>query len=619
MSTETSPRAPFDDIDRIERTLHDAVARTPTQAAAWAQLAMHLSSYGEHRRAVDVLWRAVAACGDNPALLQAIADLLVDVAGHPDRLEALARLASARPDDAVAQVNFGLEALLTPNPTNALGPLRRAVELGEARIAVLLNIASAELQMGSFDAAVGLFDRVLQLEPGNPTATVERWFASLTAFDWFGALALEPAVEQFFRSGSSSEVSPLRALALKMKDPATLRHYVERGARSHLSGRGLRHAGESTGNRLRIGYLSADFHDHATARLAGGLFRAHARDQFEVFAYSYGPRSGSATAADMRACTEHWHDIAEHDDTAAIALIRSHKIDVLIEMKGHTSGTRPEISRQRVAPVQIHYLGCPGPVGGFGIDYFVADNVTVPRGADDEFNVPVLKLPRSYQATDNRRALPVATTRESAGLSEDTLLLCNSNQLWKIRPDFMAIWCRALRACPSALLWLLQSSESAQIRVDANLQAWLLSSGMEDVAERILFVPRLPNEAHMSRLAMVDLVLDQLPCGSHTTASDALWAAVPLLTVTGNTFAGRVASSLLTTHGEQSFITPTTAAYEARLLELLADPQQLAAARTRLEAKRSASPLFDTAGFVRDWEAMLNNIHTENARTRRAA
>ena len=616
MSTETSRRTAFDDLDRIENTLRDAAMRTPTHPVGWAQLASHLSKRGESRRAVAVLWEAVAACGDNPALLQAIADLLIDAPAHPDRLEALARVAGARPGDASAQVSFGLAALLTPNPVGALGPLRRAVELGEGRIDVLLNIASAELQMGSFDTAIALFDRILATESDNPTATIERWFASLTTGDWPGALALEPAVEQVFSLGSSSAISPLRALALPTKDPALMRHYVERGARAHLSGRGLRHAGRSPTNRIRVGYLSADFHDHATARLSRGLFATHALDRFEVFVYSYGPRSAAAVASDIEASVEHWHNIAEADDDAAVALIRSHKIDVLIEMKGHTAGARPEISRQRVAPVQMHYLGCPSPVGGFGIDYFVADEVTVPPGADDEFNVPVVRLPRAYQVTDSLRAVPVAITRTSVGLSDDTLLLGNFNQLWKIRPEFMAIWCRALRSCPRALLWLLEPCESTRSRVEANLNAWFSSAEFEDVAERVMFVPRLPNEAHMNRLAAVDLVLDQLPCGSHTTASDALWAAVPLLTVTGNTFAGRVASSLLTTHGEDSFITLNKEAYEARLLELLAAPQQLAAAKTRLAGKRRTSPLFDTAGFVRDWEALLTTVCAENASAR---
>ena len=614
MNTETSPRTAFGDLDRIERSLHDAAKRTAGHPAGWAQLAIHLSNKGEPRRAVAVLWEAVAACGDNPALLQAIADLLIDAPGHPDRLEALARTANALPDNLMAQVNFGLSALLAPNPAGALRPLRRAVELGEERIDVLLSIASAELQMGSFEAAIALFDRVLALEPDNPTAIVERWFASLTTCDWPGALALEPAVEHVFSRCSPSDVSPLRALALPTKDPAQLRHYVEHGARAHLPGRGLRHAGQSTTNRIRVGYLSADFHDHAIARLSRGLFGAHAPDQFEVFAYSYGPRSAAVVAADIEASVEHWHNIAEVDDDAAVALIRSHKIDVLIEMKGHTAGARPEISRQRVAPVQMHYLGCPGPVGGFGIDFFVADDITVPLGAESEFNVPVVRLPRAYQVNDSRRAVPVAVTRTSVGVSEDTLLLGNFNQLWKIRPEFMAIWCRALRSCPRASLWLLEPSESTRSRVEANLNAWLSNAGFEDVADRVVFVQRLPNEAHMNRLATVDLIVDQLPYGSHTTASDALWAAVPLLTVAGNTFAGRVASSLLTTHGEDSFITPNKEAYEARLLELLSAPQQLAAAKTRLAAKRSTSPLFDTAGFVRDWEALLTTVYAENAR-----
>ena len=609
--SESRRSAAYDDIERTERMLYQAAKRTPRHPFGWAQLALFLSGRGEHRRAVAVLWEAIANCGDEPVLLQSIADLLVDAPGHPDRVEALGRLANLQPDETAAQTNFGLEALLAPNPVGALGSLRRAVELGEARIDVLLCIASAELQMGSLARANSILNDVLAKDPHNSVALVERWFAGLSTLEWQRTSTLEAGVREVFETGNSLVAAPWMALALPVDDPERLRRFVERGSRSHLPGLGLRHAGQRRSDRIRVGYLSSDFHDHATTLLTRGLFREHGRSEFEVFGYSYGPHSAAERATDIAASVEHWHDISALGDDAAVALIRSHKLDALVEMKGHTSGARPEITRQRVCPIQIHYLGFPGPVGGFGVDYFVGDSVTIPLGAEAEINVPILRLPRAYQANDSQRFVPVAQTKRALGLSDDSILLANFNQLWKIRPEFMSIWCRTLRRHPRALLWLLSPSETNRPLVDCNLQDWLRFAGFEDVAERIVFVARLPNEEHLNRLAAVDLVLDQLPCGSHTTASDALWAGVPLLTVCGNTFAGRVASSLLTTHGEPSFITPSLETYELRLNELLAEGDELAVARRRFTAKRATSSLFDTTGFVRDWEAMLSAVCAE--------
>ena len=613
MSSLSPQSAAIDGFDHIERSLRKSAMDSSSKPQGWAQLALYLSGRGEHRRAVAVLWEAVIHCGDLPVLLQAIADLLVDAPGHPDRLEALARLARACPNDAKALTQFGLAALSAPNPADGLATLRRAVELGESDVEILLTLASAERQLGSVESAVKLYERVLAIAPEHPTALVERWHCGLSNLDWVRTTELEPKVAALFSKETTEHVAPFMALALPAENPELLRDFVERGAKSFLSGRGLRRVGVTPGERLRVGYLSADFLDHATTLLSRGMFVAHDKSRFEIFIYNYGPRSTAEGPAHIAASIEHWHDIAALDDPLAATLIRSHKLDVLVEMKGHTAGARPEISRQRVAPVQVHYLGFPGPVGGFGIDYFVADDVTVPVGTEKEFNVPVIKLPRAYQVNDSQRAVPVAVTRESLGLSEDTTLIANFNQLWKIRPEFMRVWGRALRAFPNAMLWLLGNGETGDQLATENLQIWLQQEGLQDVGTRICFVPRLGNVLHMNRLATVDLCVDQLPCSSHTTAADSLWAGVPLLTVTGRTFAGRVAASLLTTHDEQSFIAANMLAYEARLFELLADPRQLVEARRRLEEKRHTSPLFDTAGFVRDWELTLSQLASDGS------
>ena len=610
MSNMQSTPAAFDEYDRVERNLLSAARQSPTSPGGWAQAAIYLSNRGEHLRAVQVLWEAIAACGNLPVLLQAIADLLANTPGHPERIEALARLVAAQPDNVDALVNLGFAALQAPNPTDALPPLRRAVELGASGVEVLLTLASAERQLGSITSALELYDRVLKLVPDHATAIVERWHSGLGVLDWSQAMALEPRVAAIFERETPKHVSPLMALALPPPRAEFMRDFVERGARSYLSGRGLRHVGAVSKDRLRVGYLSADFVDHATTVLTRSMFGAHDRTKFEVYIYSYGPRSVASGPAHIAASVEHWHDISTLDDDAAASLIRSHQLDVLVEMKGHTAGSRPEISRQRVAPVQVHYLGCPAPVGDFGIDYYVGDGITVPAGCEHEFNVPVYKLPRCYLVNDQGRAIPTASSRSSLGVPDDAVLLGNFNQLWKLRPEFMVIWCRVMRSNPKTLLWLLDAGERNNQAVAANLDNWLKQEGFADLSQRIIFMPRLRNEPHMNRLCAVDLCVDQLPYGSHTTAADALWAGVPVLTVRGNSFAGRVGVSVLTAHDETSFIADDLADYEARLTDLVASPSKLKAAKDRLIQKRATSPLFDTDGFMRDWEVMLTQLHS---------
>lgn len=611
MSTTFATATPLKGLDASERALYKSALKTPSQPEGWARLAQHLSGRGEHRKAVACLWEGVASCGNLPHLLGAIADLLIDAPGHPDRIEALARLAVEKPDDVPTLVNLGMAALHAPNASYALPSLRRAVELGENRLAVLLPLALVERQFGSIEASLALFARAVAIEPDHKAALVEYWYTCLNAFDWVRAAQLQPAVEMAFDTQDAKYISPQVGLALPLNKPHRLRDLVERNAPSRLSGRGFRHAGEAVTGRLRVGYLSSDFFDHATLLLTRGLFAAHDRDRFEVFVYSYGPSGVAQGTPLISDSVEHWYDIAEASDDAAASLIRSHKLDVLVEMKGHTAASRGGISRQRVAPVQIHYLGCPGPVGGFGIDCFVADDVTVPPGAEDQFNVPVVRLPRPYQVNDDQRPIPHPVSRASPGAADDSIVLANFNQLWKISPEFMGIWARALRAHPKAVLWLLEPTANDRNLVMTNLHEWLNTHGLGDVARRISFQPRLKNDAHMNRLAACDLALDQLPCGSHTTASDALWAGVPLLTVTGDSFAGRVATALLSYHGEAAFITNTIADYERRLGELLDNPDELANARRRLLEKRTTSPLFDTAGFTRDWESLLFAVHKD--------
>ncbi len=279
--------------------------------------------------------------------------------------------------------------------------------------------------------------------------------------------------------------------------------------------------------------------------------------------------------------------------------IRGDGIDVLVELKGHTAGNRLGITCRRPAPIQLHYLGFPGTLGLGAISHLVADAVVAPPGEEADYHETLLRMPLCYQVNDDRRVLPAAPARSALGLPDDGIVLACFNQTTKLSRAFFRLWVQAMKEVPRSVLWLYVPNEIAQ----RNLRREGEREGLDPA--RIVFAPKVPNEAHIARLRAADLALDLLPCGSHTTGSDALWAGVPLLSCRGATFAGRVGASLLAAVGLPELARETTEDYGAELLRLLRHPERLRAYKDYLDTERRRLPLFDTEGFTHAWERML--------------
>jgi predicted O-linked N-acetylglucosamine transferase (SPINDLY family) len=294
-----------------------------------------------------------------------------------------------------------------------------------------------------------------------------------------------------------------------------------------------------------------------------------------------------------------WRDVREADDRQAAARIAADDLDVLVDLKGHTQGARLGILAPRPAPRQIHYLGYPGTIAYAAIDAIVADAVVAPPGDDAAFAERVLRLPRCYQVNDAARPLPAPMPRAALGLPEDAVVLACFNQPYKLSPRFFAAWMDALTAAPAAVLWIYAPGGTLQ----RNLRAAAARAAVDPA--RLVFADALPQAGHVARLRAADLALDVLPVGSHTTGSDALWAGVPLLTCRGDTFAGRVGASLVAAAGMPELVTESPDAYTAALRSLAADRDRLRHYKAHLDERRHELPLFDTAGFARDWEALL--------------
>ncbi len=355
--------------------------------------------------------------------------------------------------------------------------------------------------------------------------------------------------------------------------------------------------------RLRIGYLSSDLRAHAIGHLMAEMLGLHDRATVEVFAYYCGIPQEDATKARIRAGVEHWRDITPLDDDAALALMLGDRVDILVDVNGHTRGARTRLLARRPAPVIVNWLGYPGTMGSPYHHYIIADPHIIPPGEERWYSERVLRLP-CYQPNDRSRPTGTdpAPSRADAGLPEDATVFCSFNGTQKITPFVFARWMEILRAVPGSVLWLLKGCEE----VDTRLRAGAAASGI--APERLVFAPLAGNAEHLARYALADLFLDTLPYGAHTTASDALWMGVPVLTVPGRSFAARVCASLVRAAGIPELVCDSPAEYVRRAVELGRDRATLRPLRERLIAGRGSAILFDTPGLVRNLEALFQGM-----------
>ncbi|HEX8011854.1 MAG TPA: glycosyltransferase [Casimicrobiaceae bacterium] len=518
-------------------------------------------------------------------------------------LEACAQLA---PDDAELRMSLGAALLDANRAAAAQRELERASALGAQGGEVWDNLGLAHRLQGHDEEALLAFARAVAATPSLTPALANLVNARYALCEWDGLEAHEQRLMATLdEPAGDPRWPPWIALSMPTSSAQQLA-VARRWATAMLPEPAPRRAVPPRSAKLRVGYLSGNFRDHPTGRLMAGLLEHHDRSRFEVTGYSYTDGAG-AVGERLRAACDRWRGVRELPDTEVARLIREDGIDLIVDRHGYTLGGRLGILASRPAPVQAHYMSFPGTLGYDAIDAVIADAEVIPPGEERFFHERVWRLPRCYYVNDNRRGIPEPTPRSAHGLPEDALVLACLNQSHKLRRPLFAAWLAALRARGDAVLWLLAGPG----RMQRNLRAEAKRAGV--APGRLIFAPPLPQDAHIARLACADLALDTLPYGSHTTGCDALWVGVPMLTCRGATFAGRVGASLLKAAGLPELIAESPEEYGARLLELLAQPKRLADYRDYLERTRERNPLFDTAGFARDWEALLLAVYDEAA------
>ncbi len=357
--------------------------------------------------------------------------------------------------------------------------------------------------------------------------------------------------------------------------------------------------------RIRLAYLSADFHDHATAYLMAELLELHDRSAFEIIAVSFGPDRADALRRRVVAAVDRFVDVRAFTDEAAAQWLADNEVDIAVDIKGYTTDSRPGILAHRAAPVQVNFLGFPGTFGAPYIDYLIADAVVIPPHQQAHYAEKVVYLPDCYQPNDSKRKSAARTpARATAGLPEDAFVFCCFNNNFKISPDVFDVWMRLLLRVDGSVLWLLRANAA----VERNLRGEAAARGVDPA--RLIFAPRASNAEHLARHRLADLFLDTLLYNAHTTASDALWMGLPVVTCAGQSFASRVAASLLSAIGMPELITHTLDDYEALALKLATTPALLRDIRLKLAENRLTTPLFDTRRFRRHIESAYRTMHT---------
>jgi predicted O-linked N-acetylglucosamine transferase (SPINDLY family) len=509
------------------------------------------------------------------------------------------RSIAINPNLAVAHNSLGAAHMAMGQPEVAIRCYERALALRPDFADALTNLGTAMQSRGRTVEAIDWFGRALAINPDDEIARSQRLMQQAQICDW--AAISDDAAWIAALGMTGRPCSPFATMTLE-DNPARQRTRAEHFAKREyprVAGLDFDHRPQRP-QRLKLAYFSAEFHDHATMFLVARLFELHDRGRFEIHLFSYGPDRDDAMRRRAKAAADQFHDVRSMSDRDIAALARRERIDIAIDLKGYTQNNRLGIHAWRPAPVQVSYLGFPGTLGTRFIDYIIADRIVIPDSQREHYSERIIYLPDSYQANDDTRPIPACRpTRQGEGLPDDGFVFCSFNNSYKITKDVFEIWMRLLRGVPGSVLWLLGANQWAQ----ANLKRHAVDHGVDP--RRIIFAPRVPHAAHLARHSLADLFLDTFTVNAHTTASDALWAGLPLVTKTGSAFAARVASSLLNGVGLTELIADSAEDYERIVLELASDPVRLQRITTKL-MDRSRSPVFDSALFTRHLERGLD-------------
>jgi len=540
-------------------------------------------------------------------------------------------------DLATAQASIG-------DLTSSIDNYQKCLKFGETSFQLFVNIARIFDELKRYDEAIAHYDKALSLKPeyagawSNKGATLndlKRYDEAIAHYD--KALRLKPDIDWIYGSLihtkmkicnwsdslDSLEIISKKVMAnQKVASPFTLLSLTDNAVLHKKSaeiytqnkcpfnpvlGPILKHR---KNEKIRVGYFSADFHNHATGYLMAELFELHDKNQFELVGFSFGPTANDEMRQRLEKSFDQFIEVSNKSDIEIAQLCRGLNIDIAVDLKGFTQDTRTGIFANRAAPIQVNYLGYPGTMGANYMDYIIADRIVIPVESQSCYSEKVVYLPNSYQVNDRKRLISEEQfTRQELALPENGFVFCCFNNNFKILPATFTGWMRILKSVDGSILWLLKDNPW----VVENIKKEAQKQGVD--GQRLVFAERMPLSEHLARHRQADLFLDTFPYNAHTTTSDALWTGLPVLTLMGQSFASRVAASLLSATDLPELITSTQEEYEALAVELALNPKKLADIKLRLVNNRLTTPLFDTPLFTKNIEAayikMMERYHAD--------
>jgi len=567
----------------------------------------YVEAYNNRGNALQSLQRFEAALASFEQAIQLKADYAEAYHNRGNALQALQRFDAAlasyeqaiqlKTDYAEAHNNRGIALQSLQRFEAAVGSYDLAIQFKADYAEAYNNRGIALRGLRRLDAALASFEQAIKLNPGQ-SFLIGRWLHTKMALcDWHG---VEDQVAKLMTAiaGNEKVATPWPVLALSdsvelQRKTAEIWTTDQYPASTELPAivKWVRH------KKIRVGYYSADYHNHATAYLMAELFERHDRNKFELIAFSFGGAQRDALRQRLCVAFDQFIEVDNQSEKDIAVLSRSMEIDLAIDLKGFTTNNRTKIFSYRAAPIQVSYLGYPGTLGAEYIDYLIADHTVIPQASQQHYVEKIAYLPNSYQVNDRQREIAATQfSRAALGLPLTGFVFCCFNNNHKITPNTFAGWMRILKQVAGSVLWLLEDNETAA----QNLRREASAQGVN--AARLIFAKRMPPPDHLARHRVADLFLDTLPCNAHTTASDALWAGVPVLTCVGEAFASRVAASLLNAINLAELITTTQAQYELLAIELATNPERLSQIKQTLARNRLTTPLFDTALFAQHIE-----------------
>lgn len=548
---------------------------------------------------------------ENSLALLGMSNLFIRMKKFDRSLKKCDRILSINPNNIHALNNKGICYFELNDLENALLFFKAALKLDPTYLDGLANCGETQIFLNKFSEALETFKTLISLDPFHSKALDGLAVASLRSSSWENFDKIKNLLEQHIEN-KSSIITPFTLLGY-CDDPALQLKCAKIYAQSKFISKPkhIFNKMPSLSGKLRIGYASADFKEHATAYLIAELFEKHDRSRYEINAFSFSQNDKSIIQKRIIKSFDKFNDITNLSDEEAAEFINKQEIDILVDLKGYTGQARTGIFCYKPAPIQVSYLGFPNTMAVDFMDYFITDKIASPDSLGSYFTEKLVFLPDSYQINDSKQQVPfLLPSKRDVGLPDNGFVFCSFNNNWKINPIIFEIWTRLLNKVPNSVLWLLRDNEISE----KNLIKEAEQRGIDK--KRIIFAERIEHEYHLARQPLADLFLDTVPCNAHTTASDALWSGLPVITCLGSSFSARVAASIINAAGMPELITHSLEDYESLAFKIASNPIMIQELKNKLSHNRTKCALFDSTRTTRNLEKAFDMMY-ENFRHHR--